>query len=133
MKISTSSLHYRITNFFWGFRFWDWKEPIMPRSLCLYFWTMVFSPLIPVISLAVVSLAGSLIYMIVVGIGIMGVWDLYHSEDVGFIFIGFQLLIWALSAAGIYAEYRKHKSPSILIQYIKAKKEKVCPIIEYTK
>lgn len=118
MKIKRSSWHYKISNF--GKRSWD----IGSDNLCLYFWRMVFKVVVAVILFCFVSL---FCYTFWTEFDFRFIW-------LCFFYAGFVAFVSWL-AIHLLRE-RLGKSPeipggNIIVEYLKAKKEKVCPLIEY--
>lgn len=135
--ISRSSWHYRMTQ-------WSWshfgKEP--SSSLCGYFWQTVFSPVIVlcfyvVLLIAVSALAlfafylcGAFLCNFLHWINILpATFDIVPGE-----FNWRHLVISVVIDAVIFVlmYYKNHKNhDSVFIEYIKAKKNKICPFIVY--
>lgn len=118
-----------------------------PKSICPYFWLLMFS-------FAVVMGASA------VGIGILGlvvfgllnliVWIAHNLQDtlvavgitVAFIvvIVGLAFILKGLSELISWVRdkryhgdyYKEPRKPGIFKTYIKSKKEKVCPLVEYT-
>jgi len=129
MKISPKSWHYNLVQLFFTGN--------MPRTLCSYFWTFLlclfFGLLLATFALGLVAGA---IYVLVAPWILIG--EAKNREEyilIGIMFFmgyGFPVIGFIIN----YIEsrpknYRPSKGPSLLSQWLKAKKEKVCPIIEY--
>jgi hypothetical protein len=120
------------------------------HSLCIYFWKLVFALTYPPIIMGAIA---ALILSLVLGVvtlplHMMGLIDLQLiPEGVSVAlrvcgFVGWIGLIYFLSNVLITYAYRNLKArrnsttapqqPNVFISYIKAKKQKVCPIIDYT-
>jgi hypothetical protein len=136
----------------WHYRYMDWLGFNVKHtySLCIYFWKLVFALTVPP---AIFSFAGLLVLTFVIGVvtvplHIVGLIDLQLlpkviSTALGvFGFVGWIGLIYFPSTVLITYAYRNLKArrnsptappePNVFIEYIKAKKQKVCPIIDYT-
>lgn len=121
MKINTKSWHYRLKSRILG-RF------IMHQNLCAYFWGCVLSILLPAI------LVSLILFLVVFFIYIM-------FTEPGFINICLIVLsvigCFALPPIGIYWFRRKTikqylvPGEEVVVEFIKAKKSKLCPLIEY--
>lgn len=112
MKISTSSWHYRIPKFFWHWSVVrDEMKYCQPESVCAYFWWMIGSPFMS-LSSAIFILMISPLLAFYISINWVGglVLDLIDEH-------------WPM--------HIKKREPSVIVEYIKAAKSKVCPLIEY--
>jgi hypothetical protein len=101
MKISARSWHYRWMRWFYA----DTLDNHVPRSLCTYFWALVFSPLV---ALAVGAFAIALLTIL---LPVLGVGELHDRRQ----------------------RKRGHlppKGPGLVRSFVKAKKRKICPLIE---
>jgi hypothetical protein len=128
MKIKKSSWHYRMHRMFNGGFGPGYK------SLCTYFWGTVGTTLLVGVALPVSS-------VIILGLMLAPFVYLFtgNLEIIGAVVAGSFLDIIALF--GFWAWYRHthpstklrvEKEPSLVVEYLKAKKRKVCPLIEYT-
>lgn len=110
-----------------------------PRSLCGYSSALVFT-----LFWALIAICGALALLgLLVGgpiqlwLGVFGVMELTHDEFAfGFIGQGIWVLVglgWLITRFNkwMYSREPKTKQPSLIKAYIKAKKEKVCPVIEF--
>lgn len=124
------------------------------KSLCPYFWSTLWNVFITLVWAAVYflvsSAAGGFMLEEVLGINV-GRTDLYWAWLVGTLTIilvfGFMVLfVGALYLIGEFFKYSKHKvstfkgkstkdntpcKPNLLLEWLRAKKEKVCPMIEF--
>lgn len=141
MKISVNSWHYRTANKF------DWQ---VSNSLCVYFWQVVWGMIfwwivIPVI-LTIVGLTVFLFFPFCVGKLILDLFDYTitgGSWVLSFKFIGVGYLVLSILFALLaghtcFVELRRRsqaqkskKEDSLFVAYIKAKKRKICPIIDF--
>jgi hypothetical protein len=143
MNISKNTWHFGVVadDFF----FMEGWYP--SRSLCLYFWQVVMrlffgmglgllaaSPL----ATAIVSLTGTFdtaspLVKLYASFGVI-VSIFYGLILAGFIiYFGVQGIKWVKSKIPRkHKEPQEPKEPSIIIEYIKAKKDKVCPILNFT-
>lgn len=147
MKISKDSWHYKmLTNRFMFLT--GWYGFNISRSLCLYFWQVVFR------FLSGVSVALAATGPIVLGldiatgfiqtIGGLGLQTFLNTWAALGIFTGLMaiayaiLIVLAFVAEGVdtisqrIPSREKKKEPSLLVSYVKAKKDKVCPVLEFT-
>lgn len=133
MEISKNSWHYKLVEYI-GESFESGRY-FMPTTLCSYFWTLVlFTPL------KILTTLGILIAVIF--FMTMPIWSIvgmvYLDDE---IFTGTATVSWILVSVVVLAnliEYFRYNSDfkfkiiEIVVEYIKAKKRKVCPFIEYT-
>jgi len=116
MKVKRSSWHYKISNF-GGFENCN-------DNLCVYFWRTVFKIVVGVL-LAV--LVGTVLYAYLTSPFILSIT----------ILILFLVSCVALPVLAIcYLRKKLGKPPempygNIVVEYVKAKKNKICPFIEY--
>jgi hypothetical protein len=104
MKISKNSWHYRFLNYF------DW--PLKDASnLCTYFWGYVLCLLMLVLFCLLIPIFG-IAYLW------MRVWESDWLEN------------WRNKRKPL--KDQRSKQPSIIVEYIRAKKNKICPPIEFT-
>jgi len=141
MKISKDSWHYRVCNSF------SW----MPStSLCLYFWQVVWASflnfiLIPVAVLLLVSLflfgvpliLGSVLVRGFQEIAFENLHTMFYCWGLGFLtmlgMIGCFVMKMLYDEGMLWQrEETVEKEPSIVVEWIKAKKRKVCPVITFT-
>lgn len=123
MKVNTKSWHYKI----WVASFMN-SLPWKTTTLCNYFWRVVlFSLMWFVIGSLALGGAGSFIY-----------YGLYKTY-VGWMFIASVLSVlllvqgikWSTNAILDWYDGRPPREPGLFMQYMKAKKQKLCPIIEF--
>jgi hypothetical protein len=134
MKISMKSWHYRLI------RFVGWNPP---RSLCGYFWAVVFAPL-----KAVVYASG---FLLVALFALGPIAQFFVDGSHAWAFFGGALDIGLLTALLIhlvterrYQERharimrgdlsdleRKPREPSLLLEWLRAKHQKFCPMLEF--
>ena len=129
MKIKKDSWHYRFIK-------WTGKDP--SPNLCNYFWQVVGPPLF-------VTLIALLLVIAVAGMIFEHGWSLLWMIPLGLLGGAVLILIIASVALG-YETLRekyfgpkpvkepkpeKEKKPNIFIEWLKAKKAKVCPILEF--
>lgn len=109
MRISKRSWHYNLH---------DPENP--PKNLCTYFWSCV-------IKLAVlINLAGLLLFLIG--------WLVYKGlvqTNIGWILLPAVGLVWLGERRWRKRKKRTPKPPGVARSYIRAKKERICPLIEY--
>lgn len=139
MEINTSSWHYRLV-------MWMWDTA--PKSLCVYFWAVVFGVLLSPLRLlgkgfektgkygaiaVLVLLAGWLLVVFIAAI-IDSWWNLLW---IALVLLG--IAVFIVLAAIVVALAIKLKDrirgndpqPSMTWAYVKAKKRRICPILEF--
>lgn len=123
MEIKTSSWHYR---------FLQWMHCQPPQTLCTYFWSVVG---MMILFVAMWSIAGLIVFALSAPIwGLIAM--LVNSE---FSYRGLPLAMLMLEIGvciitGVAYGYDKAKETSFVHvtgKYLKAKKDKVCPLITY--
>lgn len=131
MKINTKSWHYRLL---------EGMGVNIPRSLCPYFWKVVFMMFVIGI---VISIFGLLFYTVgnkacmvlglLIGINVVlaaiikTILGLLIMATIIAIIVG-ALIGWDYGKAHIKMPY---KEDSMVVNYIKAKKSKICPTLEF--
>ena len=130
MNINKSSFHYKLAKLA--------SDGAVPNNLCAYFWLAVFGAFLYFLVVIVVILAG----FCVVSIGLA--WWSYAFQvpaiiggvlSAGVLFAFLMMRIaerkederWALMGEDPIPE----KEPGLIMAYLKAKKEKVCPILNF--
>ncbi len=142
MEISRKSWHYRMTAWCW-----DHFGKTPSNSLCGYFWQMVSSPFV------VIGMYAAILVVVLVMLS----WSLYlsgaylcnflhwihvlpDSFDMvpGVInwrhFVVSLLITAGIVAKVVYSVYKQenpNKEPNVVFEFIKAKKRKICPLIEF--
>ncbi|AAQ81530.1 hypothetical protein PHG31p209 [Aeromonas phage 31] len=126
MKISTKSWHYRLLNT---------MDMSIPRSLCPYFWKVVFT-------IGFIGVITTFLAIIFHGVGAKALWN-WFDYDANFVYatlFGFTLVVSVLAAVigvffGFFYASEKElftiKTENIVINYIRAKKSKICPTLEF--
>ncbi len=133
MKINKKSWHYKAIS----------KLGFTPsKSFCMYFWQipLIGMYLIVAIAIGVLAICATL-NAVLAPIAFMFAWDGYFELAFEGDRVGAELLagvVWFLYVLFGRAIYRHHhpvgfakKEPSIIVEYIKAKKQKICPILEF--
>lgn len=140
MNISKNSWHYRtIRNMN--------RQP--SRSLCMYFWQVVFCSLFlyiigpAVLFLGAVCIAG-LLPLVIGGlithtpdsalfewVSVVKCWSVGIGAVIVFFSVGWFAVALYNFTRGKISNYSVDKEPSVLVSYIQAKKQKVCPVIEF--
>lgn len=121
MDISRNSWHFRVLQCF----------DFYPRTLCTYFWSLVFC--------LVVMPAVLLVFGVVIALPLYW-WLLPPNPDLFFVacVIGFAEILILLGVLYTVVTDRRYvegcagHEPNIVTEYLAAKKQKVCPIIRYT-
>ena len=140
MNISKNSWHYRtIRNMN--------RQP--SRSLCMYFWQVVFCSLFLYIIGPAVLIAGGIciagLLPLVIGglithtpdsalfewVSVVKCWSVGIGSIVVFFAVGWFAVVLYNFTRGKISNYSVDKEPSVLVSYIQAKKQKVCPVIEF--
>lgn len=150
MKISKDSWHYRtLTDGLFWLDGW-----VASNSLCLYFW-QVFFRLLMGFGIAMVATSPLVFYIV----GVMELYAPEHMAlillllpwvvcglvvsvvggvivamlCIGLVFYAIGSLLswlWGVSPLNKYIKKAENR-PSIIVEYVKAKKDKVCPILEF--
>lgn len=124
MIVNTNSWHFKLNGRWWGI--WEHDS----SNLCKYFWETVLSVLITALIVSVICFVigmwGYLIWNVPFYNKIMGVIIIAWFFSIVFVPIfaikGFRKLVGEDVAIPI---------PSLFAEYVKAKKNKYCPIIEF--
>ncbi len=127
MKVSSNSWHYRLI---------DWLDFDHCRNLCAYFWEVVWcvflvGAVFPVVGLICIALFTMPFWhmfsqnYLIVGVIIVGTIEV----------IGLTCLLYTVvkdrRENEIYEGKRKRPEPSLAHLWIKAKHDKICPLIEF--
>lgn len=147
LSLSKSSLLYRMTAKAWGV--FD-VEP--SASLCAFFWQMVLAPVILLIQIMMICAGvAALVWLFGYGVGGFALTIFHHflpdswylpKGEFNWRFIVASLTIWfsiiGLVAWRVWANYRRETQieegtykPSVTVEFIKAKKRKICPFIDF--
>ncbi len=110
MKISKRSWHYKLHDERWP-----------PKTLCTYFWLTVFK------SALLVGVAGVMLG----GIG-CAVYLAFVLTNIGWMLLPVGGLTWLGVRRWLKRASSPPKPPGVVRSYLRAKKERVCPLIEYT-
>lgn len=114
----------------WAYRVCVWAYP--SNSLCVFFWQVVWSLMLWPILGAIALLA----IFVLLCLPIISILSLFISYEFSHDFIGsgFIILVIELGVAFIFGLtfiIDRYKYKVIVPQHIKAKKEKICPVIEF--
>lgn len=116
MEINTSSWHYKFLYFIRG------DSYAMPINLCNYFWTLVLNF---TFSLGLVSV----LYILPI------YFTIAHQSIINFFFmvsvIIHLIVLIMILCVKTSVWLNSGSSHNIVMEYIKAKKQKICPIIKY--
>ena len=116
MKINRKSWHYR-----WNKGFYSYFHP---DNLCEYFWKTVFSLALP---MAIISIM-ILLFVLLVNSAITDPW----GALIGISAVGSLIFpIIAIVLLRYYFPSTKTKQERLVGEYLKAKKNRICPMIEY--
>lgn len=132
MKISKKSWHYR---------FLKAQRRAVPVSLCPYFWAVVFEALKMLVigaSLLVIAMFVAMV-LFVTPIGYMFDASWVTEKEIGASVTFWAAIIIMTTVGGTRHFYRRlrqnrpvvHKESNIVTAYIKARKEKICPMLEF--
>ena len=131
MKVKNTSWHYRL----WKLGRENWSEP---HNLCKYFWHLALIKILLPLTLAAMVLigVGSLIWVMWNNPLTTALVVLFTAIGVGLVVLGY--LAWPRATARWETRVERKaaappKEPSIVRQYLKAKKSKVCPLITVVK
>lgn len=135
LKVSRRSWHYRL---------WKFGHPNRndPKNLCRYFWFCVFMCAWPLAlgSLALIGV-GALVYVVANNLYVTGVGVGFVVAFAAGVLALVKLIQWqghrlvsgvsyGFSSTGAAFSHVKHKEPGLLRSFIRAKKQKVCPMIQ---
>ena len=152
MKVNENSWHYKMVTYN------DGPYTTLPMTVCGYFWAVVWAivkrvgsilRIVSVVSLFAFAI-GSVFNFIFVGVQDgQGAFQLVSLVTGAFIIIvmtigavlgfiifliaGIHILILHMIACRKYPKKKVDKKPNLVVEYLKAKKNKVCPLVEYTK
>lgn len=124
MKIKKSSWHYRLHKKMTGGFAPEY------RSICSYFWGTVFMSCIAFVVIPMIAAFAALlaltpfIYFFTGDPGIIPLAIIFGSLEIILLLL-FGYRRWSNNRAP------KIKEPSLVVEFIKAKKSKICPLIEY--
>lgn len=138
MKVNKNSWHYKVLSEKFCFM-GGWDEWNISSSLCVYFWQVVFrlftgvglgllvlSPFFSwtliILDLTFSSILGALLT-------VMGLLVTFAAPFLGTLFV--VVCVGEFIKNKLPRREYKEKEPNLIVEYIKAKKNKVCPIIEF--
>lgn len=127
MKIRSDSWHYRL------WRFGRESPYSKPVDLCRYFWhILLVKIMLPLALVAVVLLLfGLLIYVIATNLVISTMVALGIGALIVLVIFGVVLDRRANAKEALYGpKPKKVKEPSLVREFLKARKQKICPLIE---
>lgn len=125
----------------WHLRLWRWaheSKTAKPKNLCRYFWFLFFLITVPTIAAIALLIGASLLIWVMV----------HHWEKSAMVIAGivaFALFILGVAYFGKRADEKRKleiaqlkaegkwppppKEPNVFFEWMKAKKQKVCPLI----
>ena len=116
----------------WHYRMLIWLNKKPSPSLCAYFWQVVSAVAWPLIALC------ATIYLVIYFTGIFAQLDWVQSALVFIFFVGLWNVMCVLFNIAAYIAKqigsgvsRSVKKNGLLSEYLKARKNKVCPLIEF--
>lgn len=110
MEFSSRAWHIRLIRFLQA----DSEKPYIPSSLCLHFWRVVFT----------LTIQGPI--MLILFIVIMTPFGVGFGCYEAFKWISRR---WRRQASISHQKTLRPKEPNLIIEWFKAKKSKVCPVI----
>lgn len=136
LKFKRSSLHYRFVRKFWS-------HP--STSLCKYVWQFIFSVIGAITCILMAAMITFIFVLVPIGhiLTAAGIYDFgVEWKDALLPYIVWSCImatgVGALIVRGIreYKWRNRHKvkpekEPNLFVEFVKAKKEKVCPIIKF--
>ena len=152
MEISKDSWHYKLIKEWDNDLAWDLNHRPTSVSFCKYFWCVlwcfpkILATLLVLVFLAACVFFGFMLFVVYpLNFFLIGLFDIVLLEDTGaFGIVGLSIILLAVSIIGIVETLMgnikgvpaylkrtsvKEKKPSLLWEYIKAKKAKVCPLV----
>ncbi len=125
MIVKKDSWHYKLAEGIW-------KETNIPEAgnnLCKYFWMVVWAGFVLLVPLAL-----CLLLITVVVVAFYG--DLYTSISTAILVIYFlSIFLLPIFAVNCFRDYFGENieisTPTILSEYVKAKKNRICPMIDF--
>ncbi len=143
MKVSTQSWHYRLAD--------SISDSINPsKSLCVYFWQVIWGFVLWFILVPIfVVIVGSLLILGIPGIIGKLTMDFFDFLPEGselvlglwYIGVGYLAFLIMFLLMGVFVYWKEIVQPrkakvvkedNLFVAYVKAKKRKICPIIEFT-
>lgn len=122
MKMNRQSWHYRLVQFLPGEAKFQIRDG---TNLCRYFWLVMCCVFIKIPALTLISVTALILSPLLIpciGIVVLVCWCLDKRE---------KAQQKAKLAAGIYPWEDFPQKPSLVREWLRAKKEKVCPMIEW--
>lgn len=136
MILSRNSWHFKLASSVFTDTMWD-AGYTGRISLCSYFWLVVLAGIVNLAALACLAVA------VICGVSIMVVAPIvWLFTGLAATQAGVGAIIWGVLASATFCHYLEKwwknrnrskpapKQSNILVEYIKAKKSKVCPIME---
>lgn len=136
MNISTKSWHYRFLNTFYS-------SP-MPRSLCPYFWKLVWASIVVAVPTVMLVMCFTLVGHKTMEYSVWTTLNTVISFAVGTVIAACATAVSGSLVFGVAWLFGKAKEgvskgvdkakgtkANIAVEFVKAKKEKVCPHIDY--
>jgi|ERR1700722_2842990 len=122
MVLNRSSLHYKI----WVSSFSNYSDIPDTTNLCSYCQRVFFSG---ILWLTVIAVAATIAATMLYGIFYIGFWE--HTK-IAFIVLGAIVGAIALTISVLAWKYSlEYSEPGLVRQWMKAKKSRVCPIVEF--
>lgn len=123
------------TSWLYFVAYWYTHRARRPKtsSMCVFFWRILFGTVLGIFVVAVCSMAAALISFLMYAF-LNGLWVERHAliANAPYIGLGLVSIIGALALLiGLNVFFRTN-SGRVITEYVKAKKQKVCPIIKFT-
>lgn len=115
MEIRRKSWHYKVYEFVCD------NRPGRTTNLCTYFWKTMFG----------LGVATLVIGLALAAIGLIGFGLYFHTALTFMILGGIGALIGFIPLCFYIGDKYEESEPGLLRLYLKAKKEKVCPLIDF--
>jgi hypothetical protein len=129
---------------------WDFFDIDPSPSLCVFFWQMVLAPFMILAGITIaITICIGFLFVLTYASGGVAMQMLHHFLPDSWFVSGFNwryivasLIIWfsviGVIALRLYTNYRRDTQieegtykPSVTLEFIKAKKRKICPFIEF--
>lgn len=125
MKINRKSWHYRLQRRMWN---------TIPNNLCSYFWKLIWSLIVTSTALTVMA-----VFILGIVYPLVSYWfsnEYWKSLSIAtwMITLTIATIVGSDELKLYYRDKRANepvKEPSVFVSFVKAKKAKICPLIEF--